>query len=669
MDICRETSSQWMTEFHNQLVRGKHVLLHGNVADQFLLNGEYCSLAGFLDTYFRSEGFEVVGRYDIADGLRLVSPDMQPVFQGLINARRRTGGGAVSPMGEPAPRAANVPAGGAHGCDGTPISPSTGRAPSSPATIPPGPQPTMAPSSASQLPSFRSVDEAVRAIRLILAQAEVPAAMIMDFADMLVSDPERQDDSEREVLTQLKKTMQSARILTAGPLQGRRNALVIVAGHLGAVPRWLYVDNPMVALVHVPRPSREERQCFLRRFIANFHEGSPISAERLRRVTEEFSDITDGLTCWDLESIRRTSLAEQISIQRPKKLVDYFKYGRRDDPWENLDPAKIRKARGRLQSRVIGQPQAIEAVLKTLACAVGGISSSGSSGEGGQPKGVLWFCGPTGVGKTELAKALTELIFGDESAFARFDMSEYKQEHSTERLTGSPPGYVGFEQGGQLTGRCLERPFSLFLFDEIDKAHPRVLDLFLQILEDGRLTDSHGKTAFFSKACLVFTSNIGGSTLEAAVLGSDGQLPEYSAIRDHYLAQVRRHFVDVLGRPELLNRLGDNIVVFDIVRPESMPAICRKFLAALTASAREKRDIQLEFGDEVVEMICGLMCQGENFTMGGRRIKTLVREHIEAPLNRWILLNGPEPGQRLVLGVEDDSARILINGERVPNDQ
>src|SRR5262249_42628374 len=211
-----------------------------------------------------------------------------------------------------------------------------------------------------------------------------------------------------------------------------------------------------------------------------------------------------------------------------------------------------------------------------------GVSMSEATARSGRPKGTFFFVGPTGVGKTELAKALTGLIFGDDTAFARFDMSEYAEQHAAEKLAGSPPGYVGYEEGGHLTNRVRERPFSLLLFDEIEKAHARVMDKFLQLLEDGRLTDGKGQTAYFSQSVIIFTSNIGSDRLSLSGT-EDGNLPTYEAVRDHYLAAVRDHFTRPptqggLGRPELLNRFGDNVLVFDLLRPEYVDGISRKFL-------------------------------------------------------------------------------------------
>ena len=156
-----------------------------------------------------------------------------------------------------------------------------------------------------------------------------------------------------------------------------------------------------------------------------------------------------------------------------------------------------------------GQRPAVTKTIDILMRSVMGLTGAQARASGNRPRGVLFFAGPTGVGKTELAKTLTQLIFGDERAYIRFDMSEFAEEHTGARLLGAPPGYIGYDAGGELTNAVREKPFSVVLFDEIEKAHPRILDKFLQILEDGRLTDGRGETAYFSEAILVFTSNLG----------------------------------------------------------------------------------------------------------------------------------------------------------------
>jgi len=662
MNIHRETSSHWMIDFQNQLMRGRHLILHGNIADQFLVNGIYNSLPQYLEWYFREEGYEVIAQYDIVDGFRLTAPsEMQTPFLRAIastiqgnekGASTCTGvpdqAGTFAPSSSQTGSKTNIPEPGNVGQRG-----SIGT--NSQQTTP----------HVTNMPRLQTPEEVLPVIRNALRQTQIPVAMIVEFADKIFTDPDHQADAERELVVQLKKITQEAGFIKSSP-QEKRNVLVIVAGKLGSIPSWLYQDNPFITVLYLPRPRKEERRCFISNFCGNFFGGDTLSAEQKQKVVEIFPDITDGLTSWDLEMIRRTSITQPISIQQTKKLVDYYIIGRIDDPWKDLDVAKIREAQPRLETRVLGQSHAIEAVTNMLACARGGISTTRTNGRGGQPKGVLWFCGPTGVGKTELAKALTELVFGDESAFAKFDMSEYKESNTIQRLTGAPPSYVGYDQGGQLTSRCQERPFSLFLFDEIEKAHHSVLDIFLQILDDGRLTDSKGQTAFFSKACIVFTSNIGGSTWNVSGT-SEEELPAYEEGRDHYLAAVRKHFMHDIQRPELLNRLGDNIIVFDILRPQFFPGICSIILENIVASAREQYGFELDFSDgEVIKMICNMMLQVENFKMGGRRIHELIKTHVKTPLNRLIpFLNKPK-SNKLNISAAQNNSHVLVDGKPVP---
>jgi ATP-dependent Clp protease ATP-binding subunit ClpA len=233
--------------------------------------------------------------------------------------------------------------------------------------------------------------------------------------------------------------------------------------------------------------------------------------------------------------------------------------------------------------------------------------------------------GPTGVGKTELAKAIAEFLFGDESAFIRFDMSEYNHEHSDQRLVGAPPGYVGFEQGGQLTNAVRQRPFCVLLFDEIEKAHGRVLDKFLQILEDGRLTDGRGETTYFSECVIIFTSNIGASEMP--------QTGDLEGIRGHFIRAVEDHFVRKLGRPELLNRLGDNIVVFNPITDDGFRhRILVKKIEPLETYLRERFGVGLRFGQDVQQHFL----RGARSDQGGRGVLNALERDMVNPLSRFL---------------------------------
>jgi len=701
MRIDPQRSSQWMVELHKQMVRCKHVLLYGNVSDQFLLNEEYRTLPQFLDEYFLDAGYEIVGQYDVVDGFGFCDDSgkgrMFKQFRQIVRQKMKeeqevvTREGAVGPDGEavsgPAPSvsresspgavdpAASTEGEGEGAALRSPLAAirakregqGEAQAAPSPAGQPQeGPRPAQ-PGGTGQPAEFRitsrkiGLEQALDAIRKVLGQSEHSAAMVIHFADKMVSNRDQPNDEERKRLIQLMKMVESAAFLSKPPLDRRKNALVIVARQLGAIPEWLHKDCPFLSLIQVGLPRVEERIWFVTKFRSSFHGGSAIAEPELKRLADDFANLTDGLTAWDLDAILRTSIEEKLPVSEPRALVNYYKHGITEDPWEKIDKARVLEASRTIQQRVIGQSQAVAAVCDMLVSARVGVSMSESDGVGGKPKGIFFFVGPTGVGKTELAKAMTQLIFSDESAFERFDMSEYAEEHAAEKLTGSPPGFVGYEEGGRLTNRVQRRPFSLLLFDEIEKAHGRIMDKFLQILEDGRLTDGKAQTAYFSQTTIVFTSNIGSTDLERRLDSAGSPLP-YEEIRAIYLNAVRHHFTYELKRPEILNRLGDNILVFDMLRPEHVEGICRKFQHLMIASARDKRGLQIVFPDDgITRMIAAGMDLG-NLSFGGRRVKTLMETLLERPLNRWIFEHEPPRGTQLAVTAGPGGRSICVNG-------
>ena len=247
---------------------------------------------------------------------------------------------------------------------------------------------------------------------------------------------------------------------------------------------------------------------------------------------------------------------------------------------------------------------------------------------------MLFFVGPTGVGKTELAKSIAEFLFGDEEACLRFDMSEFNHEHADQRLVGAPPGYVGYEAGGQLTNAVKQRPFSLLLFDEIEKAHPRILDKFLQILEDGRLTDGKGETVMFSDTVIVFTSNIG-----AAEVSHESQ-----SVRDDFIQKVRQHFVRELKRPELLGRIGEaNIIPFNFMRDEDfLIDIARAKLEPLRKGLKDKwgvSDLRLVKEAGILALLVNDVDRGA----GGRGVPNAITNKLIDPLADFLFQKMTSP--------------------------
>lgn len=653
VSLSRNTlTSRWITELTNQVARGRHILLYGNVHDQFLWRGTYYGVSECVRTWLSERGFDLVVQYDPVDGLAFDTPDQRFRFDQLW--RGALGGSTPAPPPTSPPSPPPNGAGAAPPPRGLPLAnaPADSRA----QAMTPG--------------------DAFPRLRAAMRQDKTSIATIIDISDLLTTDPSRYDEAERVVVGFLKKWTIEAAMLDQGPLAGVRNTLVIIASELGRVPEWIHRGNPFVGVVNVGMPSKDERRAFAAAFLRSngasdgFHGGEAVAdGKAFEKVCDDLADLTDGMRTWDLEALRRTSRIERISIAETRRLVDFFRFGLRDDPWLQLNREKIADANNLLSTKVIGQQFAVEAVTSMLTSARVGVSMSASPGQGGRPRGVFFFVGPTGVGKTELAKALTELVFGDEKAFERFDMSEYKEEHAAEKLAGSPPGFVGYEEGGRLTNRVMERPHSILLFDEIEKAHPRVLDKFLQILEDGRLTDGKGQTAYFNQTAIIFTSNIGASDSDGRpgimqrVMAGNVDAITYAEVVRHFMDEVRWYFASKIGRAELLNRFGDNIVVFDVLRPSHVEAIAHKFTRLLAASARERLGVTLVFDESVYERVRSNMALGDNLLYGGRRVKSLLETMVERPFNRWVFDQGDASlaGQRLrlsLLAEENDRLEV-----------
>ena len=629
MTSDRLISARWIQDFEKQLYRRRHIILYGNIHDQFLWRGAYLGIQDFLQTYFQDLSFDLVSRYDPIDGFTFAQETMRTEFDHLTQQALQPNPSSPSP---------NPPV--------SPIAPPPRRSPA--ANVP------------RQFNQRIIPEEAFGNLRVVVKQETIPTATVIDLGDMLTTDGDRYPTEERNALILLKKCTLEAAIVREGNLTGYRNTLIILASDLNRVPVWFHANNPHVSIIQVTRPNKEERKQFILRFgQEGFYRGQqarPDTSE-LASLAEDFAELTDGFHTLELEALRHTSHREKLPLSQKEliKLVDFYKFGQKEEPFEQINAEKISQAREQLTRSVLGQNHAIEAVTNMLTNAKVGISMSQVSGRNSKPKGVFFFVGPTGVGKTELAKSLSRLIFGDEEAFLRFDMSEYKEEHAAEKLAGAPPGFVGYEEGGQLTNKILERPYRILLFDEIEKAHPKVLDKFLQILEDGRLTDGKGQTAYFNQTVIIFTSNIGASDLSDPQTGTvirPGIMNQvqaegvenfsYEQVQYHFQEEVKWYFTSRIGRAELLNRLGDNVVVFDLLRPDYVAAIGNKFLRQLSESALDKYQLQLTFEPSIVEGLRTVMEQQENLLFGGRRIKSLLETLVERPLNRWLFEHYPD---------------------------
>jgi len=302
-----------------------------------------------------------------------------------------------------------------------------------------------------------------------------------------------------------------------------------------------------------------------------------------------------------------------------------------------------------LRKRVVGQDEAISAVARAIRRSRAGLKDPK------RPIGSFLFLGPTGVGKTELARALAAELFGGEDAMIRLDMSEYMESHTVSRLFGSPPGYVGYDEGGQLTERVRRRPYSVILLDEVEKAHPEVFNALLQIMDDGRLTDGQGRTVDFKNTVVIMTSNAGSADLKRAMRigfiptrNTDERDEQHEAMRSKAMEGLKRMF-----RPEFINRI-DQIVVFHSLGKDELYRIVDLLLAQVRSRLAEQK-IELVVSDEVRDL---LLREGYDEEYGARPLRRAIQTHVDDALADAVLAGTIMPGQAAYLVVQDGKIAI-----------
>ena len=317
------------------------------------------------------------------------------------------------------------------------------------------------------------------------------------------------------------------------------------------------------------------------------------------------------------------------------------------------ESAKLLKMEDELHKRVIGQDAAVKALAQSIRRTRSGLKDPK------RPGGSFIFAGPTGVGKTELAKALAEFLFGDEDALIQLDMSEFSEKHTSSRLFGAPPGYVGYDEGGELTEKVRRRPFSVVLFDEVEKAHPDIFNSLLQILEEGRLTDSQGRKVDFKNTVIIMTTNLGTRDINKGVLtgfqSTENITHDYSRMKAKVNEELKQHF-----RPEFLNRV-DEVVVFPPLDKEQIKQIVDLMIANL-AKRMEAQDMKLQITDEARELLAD---HGFDPVLGARPLRRAIQRDIEDALSERILFGDILPGQVVTVGVkgEGEEREFTFNGQ------
>ncbi|MBU5269792.1 ATP-dependent Clp protease ATP-binding subunit [Clostridium cochlearium] len=389
--------------------------------------------------------------------------------------------------------------------------------------------------------------------------------------------------------------------------------------------------------------------------------------ESLQKVTKEkedairVQDFEKAAQLRDHEKDLKDKLENLKSDWKTKKQVSTLTVDEAEiaavvSKWTNIPVRKLTEKESErllklediLHNRVIGQNEAVKSISRAVRRARVGLKDPN------RPIGSFIFLGPTGVGKTELSKALAEAMFGDENSIIRIDMSEYMEKHAVSRLVGSPPGYVGYDEGGQLTEKVRRNPYSVVLFDEIEKAHPDVFNILLQILEDGRLTDGKGKTVNFKNTIIIMTSNVGASTIRKQktlgfAINDDKSESEYEQMKENVMEELKRSF-----RPEFLNRI-DDIIVFHKLKEEDLEKIVSLMLDSVTERLKSQ-NIDISFDKKSQKFLAK---EGFDTVYGARPLRRTITKTVEDKLAEEILKGSIEKGDKVLVSV--DKEQLIFN--------
>ena len=497
-------------------------------------------------------------------------------------------------------------------------------------------------------------------IRAFADRREHRGAIVIELASRLMTDHSQPNEEDTRFFAACQ--LSASRVGPARREVGRTAALlnpVIWVAHRDTdLPAWFLSDTPGLRSLRLERPDLGSRRAICTAFASAAPGWSEADEVQRSWFVDTLAEETDGFSSADLLRVFPLMADRSLGLEDVTEAVTVHRSGVLENPWKRealrlrLRGSSARPTGGqadldddvgaetRIRDRVLGQSRAVAKVLDVLKRSATGLTAAHKS-EASGPRGVLFLAGPTGVGKTELAKAVTELIYGSQDAMIRFDMSEFSSEYAEARLIGAPPGYIGHDAGGELTDAVRNRPFSLVLLDEIDKADNRILDNFLQILDDGRLTDSHGRTVDFRETLLVFTSNLGVTGPQDAPDGDDLAHPDNPAevneriIRDY----IDRFFTEQLQRPELLNRIGDNILVLDYIDPETGQRILDRMLNKVVATVEREQQVSVDL--EPVRDQLSQRCL-EDLRFGGRGIGNVLEGCLVNPLARELFDRGSQ---------------------------
>lgn len=490
-------------------------------------------------------------------------------------------------------------------------------------------------------------DRLQRVLIDVVTHRGAPVGLIMPYAASIGPDSNDEEGARRYLFRVVEALAD-----TAQPVPGRDpvmpyNTLFWVTERQDKLPAEFPVGNKAIHIITIPSPPIEQRLAAARVAVRGLDGAVGEEAEVAAAGT--LAQETHGMRNTELLAIGRMAVDRGIPADRLKEAARLYRIGVTDNPWAaSALRRSIADGEAYLNARVIGQRQAVRKTLEIFRRSAAGLTGAQSASSPNRPRGVLFLAGPTGVGKTELAKGIATMIFGSDSRPVRFDMSEFSEEHNRDRLIGAPPGYVGHHAGGELTNAIRENPMSVLLFDEIDKANPALFDLFLQILEDGRLTDGRGATVYFTESILIFTSNLGVLTLQPD--GTPKQLKRTDPpdeVRDSLRRSFNLFFDAKIGRPELRNRFGDSFIAMDFIQPESVPAILDKALSSVCGRVAEVHGATLRISDEALTVLREASIT--KLEHGGRGVNNVVEAALVNPLSGEIFDNGGAKGETITV--------------------
>ncbi|QKT05404.1 AAA family ATPase [Mycoplasma sp. OR1901] len=459
-----------------------------------------------------------------------------------------------------------------------------------------------------------------------------PGIYVINFADSFFNNQNNQNNYLDNLVNLISRFLDNDKKLNYlsdyGRLEGQDKLVLIMRDSHNLITD-IYNKNIEYAEVNIKKPNIEERKNIIKYNSREFRTTDSKELNIKGSTLNKAVALTDGLTCIEILQLARIKDNKQSFVNR----YNLATFNQKESEWEKIDYEKIKNLKNIFLKRVQGQDYAIEKIHNVLTNSFLGLNGLMYSESMSKPKGILFFVGPTGTGKTEISKTLAEFVFGSEKKLIRFDMSEYNHEHSDQRLIGAPPGYVGYDSGGELTNKVKENPFSILLFDEIEKAHPKILDKFLQILEDGRLTSSKGELIDFSETFIIFTSNIGTREITA-------DYKDEPAVRKQFIKEVKKHFIENMNRPELLNRIGDkNIVPFNFIyKYEIIKTIIQSKLKNLFRKVEDEYNVVVSFEDSI-DKLTELIKNNADHLMGARGIINNLDELVMNKISEFLFKN------------------------------